>query len=258
MALCEVHWSSGVLAKKVGMYLILPDAGVGEPPYATYYLLHGLSDDYTVWMRRSRIEWYVRELPLIVVMPDGYRGFYTDNADGPPYAQYVARELPEFVERNFPAKRKREGRCIGGLSMGGYGALRLALGYPERYVSANSHSGAILHGHRNGPRPDGPLSPPEFKRIFGDHPEGTEHDVVALARTASRRWPLPQLLIDCGTEDFLIEDNRALHRALAGMNVPHEYREFPGAHDWDYWDRHVQGALAFHANALGLQPTGSD
>src|SRR3954465_7321155 len=83
MALCEVHWSSSVLAKKVGMYVILPEpAAAGPGPYATYYLLHGLSDDYTVWLRRSRIEWNVRDLPLIVVMPDGYRGFYTDNAEG--------------------------------------------------------------------------------------------------------------------------------------------------------------------------------
>src|SRR5687767_7633473 len=126
MPLCEVHWSSTVLAKKVGTYVILPEPGVGEGPWPVYYLLHGLSDDYTVWQRRTRAEWYVRDLPLIVVMPDGYRGFYTDNADGPAYAQYVAEELPEFVEKYFPARRDRAGRCVGGLSMGGYGALRLA------------------------------------------------------------------------------------------------------------------------------------
>ena len=250
MALCDVHWSSSVLAKKVGTYVILPDPSVGEPPFATYYLLHGLSDDYTVWLRRSRIEWYVRELPLIVVMPDGFRGFYTANAEGPDYASYVADELVEFVERNFPARRSREARCIGGLSMGGYGALRLALGHPDRFASANSHSGAILYGRR--PRPGGPLPPEEFRRIFGDHPEGSDHDLLTLARRATDRGVTPRLLVDCGTEDPLLEDNRAFHRALVQMNVAHEYREFPGAHDWDYWDRHVRDALAFHAHALSL------
>jgi S-formylglutathione hydrolase FrmB len=256
MALCEVHWSSSVLAKKVGMYVILPEpAAAGPGPYATYYLLHGLSDDYTVWLRRTRIEWYVRDLPLIVVMPDGYRGFYTDNAEGPAYAKHMAEELPSFIERTFPARPARESRCVGGLSMGGYGALRLALGYPDRYASANSHSGAILHGRRDRPRPDGPLSREEFRRIFGEHPEGTEHDPVELARRAKSAGRLPRLLIDCGTEDHLVEDNRAFHGALTKLNVPHEYREFPGAHDWDYWDAHVQDALAFHAEALGLVGT---
>jgi S-formylglutathione hydrolase FrmB len=251
MSLCDVHWSSSVLAKKVGTYVILPETGA--PPFATYYLLHGLSDDYTVWLRRTRVEWYVRELPLIVVMPDGFRGFYTDNADGPAYAQHVAEELVDFVERNFPARRSRDSRCVGGLSMGGYGALRLALGYPDRFVSANSHSGALMHGSRTVARPDGPLSPAEFRRVFGDHAPGSQHDLVALSRRAKESGRvLPRLLLDCGTDDFLVEDNRLFHRELERVGVPHDYREFPGAHTWDYWDEHVKDALEFHLRALRL------
>jgi putative tributyrin esterase len=251
MALCDVHWSSSVLEKKLGMYVILPE--VGTPPFATYYLLHGLSDDYTVWLRRTRIEWYVREMPLMVVMPDGFRGFYTDNADGPAYAKYMAEELVEFVERNFPARRSREARCVGGLSMGGYGALRLGLAYPHLFASANSHSGALMHGGRDGPRPDGPLSPAEFRRIFGERPQGSGHDLVALARRAGQsNQPLPRLLIDCGTDDVLLEDNRLFHAELERLKMPHEYREFPGAHTWDYWDQHVRDALEFHLRALSL------
>ena len=251
MSLCDVHWSSAVLGKKVGMYVILPEAGT--PPFATFYLLHGLSDDYTMWLRRTRIEWYVRELPLMVVMPDGFRGFYTNNAEGPAYATYVAEELVAFVERNFPARRARESRCVGGLSMGGYGALRLALGYPELFASANSHSGALMHGSRDTPRPDGPLSPAEFRRIFGDRPGGSGHDLLALAgRAAAASRSLPRLLLDCGTEDFLLDDNRTFHRELEARDVPHEYREFGGAHTWDYWDAHVRDALDFHLASLRL------
>src|SRR5262245_25051271 len=101
MALCEVHFFSEILRKQVAMNVIVPDRGSG--PFATFYLLHGMSDDYTTWHRRTRIEWYVRELPLIVVMPDGFRGFYTDNEDGPPYARFFAEELLAFVERILPA-----------------------------------------------------------------------------------------------------------------------------------------------------------
>jgi S-formylglutathione hydrolase FrmB len=253
MPLCDVHWFSSVLQKHVGTYVILPE--VGEPPFATYYLLHGLSDDYTGWVRRTRIEHYVRDLPLLVVMPDGFRGFYTDNAEGPAYGAYVADELVAFVERNFPAKRARDGRCIGGLSMGGYGALRTALAHPDRFASANSHSGALLYGARNGPREPSPLTPTEQRHLFGPAPAGSDHDLLALARraTASGR-PVPQLLLDCGTEDHLLPDNRTVHETLTRLGVAHDYREHPGAHAWDYWDRHVQDALAFHAKALGLTP----
>ena len=257
MPLCDVHWSSSVLAKKVGTYVILPEPGVGGGgPWPVYYLLHGLSDEYTVWQRRTRIEWYVRETPMIVVMPDGYRGFYTDNFDGPKYARFMATELIEFVERYFPARRDRAGRCVGGLSMGGYGALRLGLGWPQLYASANSHSGVLMHGSRNAPREDGPLSAEEFRRIFGERPAGTDHDLLALARVAgaaaAKRLAVPKLLLDCGTEDHLLEDNRIVHREFTRLGVPHEYREFPGAHDWDYWDTHVRDALAFHARVMGI------
>ena len=246
MALCDVHFFSTTLAKQVAMNVLVPDAGAG--PFATYYLLHGLSDDHTVWHRRTRIEWYVREIPLIVVMPDGGRGFYTDNAQGPPFAQFFGRELPSFVERVFPAQRTRDGRCIGGLSMGGYGALRLALGFPDMFASANSHSGALAIGTE--PRKD--CDTDEFCRIFGASPAGSEHDLRVLARRCAEKKTLPALRIDCGIEDYLVEDNRRFHQFLVEQNIPHEYAEFLGGHDWDYWDLHVREALAFHAKALNL------
>jgi S-formylglutathione hydrolase FrmB len=256
MPLCHFHWFSNVLQKHVETNVILPSAG--KPPFATYYLLHGLSDDYSGWLRRTRIEWHVRELPLIVVMPDGYRGFYTDNAEGPAYGTYIAEELVDCVERNFPAKRSRVGRCIGGLSMGGYGALRLALSNPHRYASANSHSGALLYGARNGPRDPSPLTPLEQRQIFGPEPVGTSHDLLAVAARAKESGgKLPKLQLDCGTEDHLIEYSRAVHQELLRLGIPHEYREHAGAHDWDYWERRVLDAITFHARVLRLTPSAS-
>jgi S-formylglutathione hydrolase FrmB len=247
MALCHLHWFSKVLGKQVGSFVILPDDGT--PPFATMYLLHGLSDDYTIWQRRTRIESYVQGLPLIVVMPDGFRGFYTDNEAGPAYARYIGQELPAMIERNFPARASRAGRCIGGLSMGGYGALRIALGHPERFASAHSHSGALLAGTRGWDEDS-----EEFRRIFGANPAGSNHDLLALARSARSRGPLPAIRIDCGTDDFLIADNRRFHAELERMGIGHEYEEHAGAHDWDYWDTHIRSALAFHARHLRLGP----
>ena len=248
MALCELHWSSGVLGKHVGTYVYIPDDAA--PPFATLYLLHGLSDDYTIWLRRTSIERYATRHKLMIVMPDGFRGFYTNNAAGPAYATYIAKELIETIERTFPAKRSRGSRGVGGLSMGGYGALRLALAHPELFAAATSHSGAVLHGSRNHPRVGGAVGEEEFRRIFGEEPVGTDHDVLALAHRAQAARTLPALRIDCGVDDDLIDDNRALHAKLDALRVPHEYEEFPGGHNWEYWDAHVQEALTFHANHL--------
>lgn len=245
MALAEVRWFSRTLSKQVGSLVILPDAG--KPPFPVFYLLHGLSDDHTIWLRRTRIEVYAAKYPMVVVMPDGFRGFYTDNEEGPAYGQYMAEELPAFIERNFPVASRRTARCIGGLSMGGYGAFRQALARPDLYVSATSHSGALLAGSEKPKNP-------EFKRIFGARPHGSIHDLIALARRARKSGPLPRLRLDCGTEDFLLDHNRAFHRELTAMKIPHEYQEFPGSHEWGYWNAHVQEALAFHARAMRLKP----
>ena len=239
--------------------MILPETGTG--PFPTFYLLHGLSDDHTVWARRTRIEWYVRDLPLIVVMPDGYRSFYTRPVDGPDFAKHIGEELPAFIERHFQAKAERSARAIGGLSMGGYGALRVGLGHADRFCSVNSHSGAVGWGnfeHKTGSnapasmRGRGDAFMREMYRIFGDNPIGSDHDLLELAKRARAAGRLPELLLDCGVDDFLIEDNRTQHALFEAEAIPHIYREFPGVHDWDYWDLHMREALAFHANNLGL------
>jgi S-formylglutathione hydrolase FrmB len=247
MSLCELHWHSNVLRKHVGAYVYIPDDA--RPPFATFYLLHGLSDDYTIWLRRTSIERYATQHKLIIVMPDGFRGFYTNNASGRDYATYIGEEVVEKIESIFPASRKRTARGIGGLSMGGYGALRIALAYPNTFATAVSHSGAVMHGSRNHPRVGGALDEEEFRRIFGEKPVGTDHDIVALARKAAKK-KLPKLRIDCGVDDQLIGDNRALHSRFTAMRIGHEYEEFPGAHNWEYWDTHVQEALAFQTKHL--------
>ena len=196
------------------------------------------------------LERYAARHDLLIVMPDGFRGFYTDNAAGPPYAQYIARELIARIERIFPARRTRNARGIGGLSMGGYGALRLALGFPQVFSAAHSHSGAVLHGSRNHPRIGGALDKAEFGRIFGKRPAGSNHDVLALARSAGSQVKHLRVRIDCGLADDLLNDNRLLHDKLAALRIDHEYDEPDGAHDWDYWDRQIQPALAFHARHL--------
>jgi putative tributyrin esterase len=246
MAFVQLHWRSQVLGKDTATWILLPDAGSG--PFATFYLLHGLTDDHTAWMLHTRIRDYAAALPLIVVMPDGGRGYFTNQTNGPRWATHMAEELPAYIEKIFPAKTSRESRCVGGLSMGGYGALRLALGYPQRYISANSHSAPLLGANVS----HGSLSVAEFERIFGPAYEKSEHDLIVLAKRVANDPSLPKLRIDCGSDDLRLQDNRQFHEALQALNIGHEYQEFPGNHNWDYWDEHIKEALAFHAQVLGI------
>jgi S-formylglutathione hydrolase FrmB len=131
--------------------------------------------------------------------------------------------------------------------MGGYGAMKLALKFPDRFCSVVSHSGALAVASQ----PFRPELETELIRLFGPNPQGGPEDVFALAERLDP--PLrPAIRFDCGVDDFLLQHNRDFHAHLNRLGLPHEYEEFPGGHSWDYWDLHIQEAIAFHARSLGL------
>ena len=248
MAFCELRYFSQALQKANAANVILPETDTSGP-FPVFYLLHGLSDDHTMWQRRTSIERYVRDLPLIVVMPDGGRGFYCDAEAGMAWETAIIQDLVSLVDKMFPTIKKRSGRCVGGLSMGGYGAVKFALKYPEMFCSANSHSGALYFGHTALSADPADRFAVEFTRVIGPKPTGGPNDLFALAESVDAQLR-PALLIDCGAEDFLLDANRACHAHLEKIGYPHEYREFPGSHDWAYWDVHIQEALQFHLRSL--------
>ena len=248
MAICEIHLGNQNALRKMTSCMVLLPEDAGPGPFPVWYLLHGLSDNHTAWTRRTNLERYLGSLPLIVVMPDGGRGFYTDSATEPAgaFETFIVRDLVGLVDRTFRTRANREGRVISGLSMGGFGAIKLALKHPEMFCAAASHSGALWRPsdleHYEGS---------ELHRVFGNHPVGGPDDIFALAE----RLPagqMPGLRIDCGTEDYLLSANRTFHAHLDRLGIAHDYAEFPGGHDWPYWDRHVQGAIAYFVAALGL------
>ena len=248
MAFCTLQFRSPALVKACSMNVIVPENQEG--PFPVFYLLHGLSDDHTIWMRRTSIERYVENLPIIVVMPDGGRSFYCNAVEGPAYEDHIIQDVIGLTDRTFNTIPTREGRVIGGLSMGGYGALKLALKFPNLFSSAVSHSGAlgITKVKPENVRQDMRV---EFPQIFGPNPFGGKDCLYQLADNIDHNQ-LPALRIDCGTEDGLLQSNRDYHDHLTTLNIPHEYEEFPGAHTWDYWDIHVQEAIAFHRKSLGI------
>ncbi len=248
MATMRVGLFGDSISKQANMTVLLPDRVEAGGPYPVLYLLHGMSDDDTIWTRRTSLERYTADMPLIVVMPDGARSFYTDARRGPAYESHIMKDVIGFTERFFPAIRERRGRVIGGLSMGGYGAMKLALKHPDIFCSVVSHSSAFDIAKRLKDRED---LQDALALIFGDDPAEGGNDIFALAEQIDRS-KLPAIRFDCGTEDGLLEDSRDFHKHLEKLGIEHEYEEFPGSHNWGYWDVHVQEALAFHARALGL------
>lgn len=215
------------------------------PPYPVMFLLHGLSDDDSVWMRRTSIENYAEDVPLIIVMPNGGRGFYLDAQQGFAFGTAIGVELPNLLRNYFPT---RPGWAITGLSMGGYGAMKLGLSHPETFRSVVSHSGVLTFGHDPVylERPD---TAGEWRRILGEQIVGGPADLFPLVLASE---PRPRLRFDCGVDDHLIEANRTFHRHLVEHGIEHEYEEFEGGHTWEYWDLHVQEAIAFHRESLGI------
>jgi S-formylglutathione hydrolase FrmB len=255
MAVCEIHFNSfASVGKMSSATVILPEGKPG--PFPVFYLLHGLSDDHTAWVRRTSIERYVQNLPLIVVMPNGERSFYCDAAEraNSSFETMIVRDLMGFVDNTFQTIPTREGRVIAGLSMGGYGAWKLALKHPDKFCAAVSHSGALAFASRSYEEktlPEDHRWLTEFRYIFGANPRGGTEDVFALVEKIDRKV-LPALRFDCGVDDFLFQENRELHAHLNKLGIPHEYEEFPGAHTWDYWDEHIQETVKYFARQLAI------
>lgn len=234
MSLFHIHYSSQSLGKQSGMYAVVPD---GDGPFNVVYMLHGLSDDYTMWLRRTCIERYADTLGIMVVLLDGDRSFYTDlPSSRGNYEQHILESV-RFIDRTFHTVDSPDARGIGGLSMGGYGSMKIALKHPDVFGSVASHSGVVQLQHFRHLN-----NSEELRSIFGDGINEDE-DCFALAARPGKK---PAIYIDCGHDDFLIEENRQFHAHLVSLGIEHSYAEYPGAHTWEYWNEHVVTALEFH------------
>ena len=247
MALFEIHYGSEALGMDVTVNVILPNIfKSGETSFKTLYLLHGLQGDHTSWTRYSAIERYAREHNIAVVMPSVARSWYADTAYGINYFTFVADELPAVCRAYFKGMSEaREDNFVGGLSMGGYGAMKLALTYPERYCGCISLSGAL-----DITRKGRPYKLEEWRGNFGfdiesaTELEGSAVDLFELTKkNINEGKELPEIHFWCGTEDALIEINRKYRDLLCELGVKHSYSESEGNHSWPYWDREIKTAL---------------
>jgi putative tributyrin esterase len=214
----------------------------GPPP--VLYLLHGLSDDHTSWARYTSIERYAVARGLAVVMPAAGRSFYADEAHGHRYWTYVTEELPRVVGQLFRVSQEPADTFVAGLSMGGYGALKMVLTHPERYAAAACLSGALdLVAFARNPERDEVMG-----RVF-DHRVDPADDLFALVSSARN---VPPLHVSCGTEDWLVASCRRFAHAAeaAGIAVTTDFR--PGEHVWSLWDDVIQDVIDW----LPIRPPG--
>jgi S-formylglutathione hydrolase FrmB len=169
-------------------------------------------------------------------------------AHGGAYWQFISEEVPMLVQDLFSLSAKREHNFVAGLSMGGYGAFKLALTHPERFAAAASLSGAVDIAEVVRVKKDDPLNAPwivEMRNVFGDLSKvpGSKHDLFALAKKVAKGPVKPRLYQCCGTEDFLHADNVRFRDAVCKLPLDLMYEEGPGEHVWSYWDKMIQHAL---------------
>lgn len=225
--------------------------------YPVLYLLHGWGGHYTDWLTRTNVADYAAQYRMIVVMPEGNDSWYVDGAAGvnDKYESYILKELMPDVDQRYRTIQSRYGRAVAGLSMGGYGAVKYGLKYPAAFAFAGSISGAF-GVTRYAEKEMGGANLEPFMKTFGAVGSETRkaNDVFEIARglSAARVASLPYFYFDCGTEDaaqhFL--PNRELSELFLEKKIPHEFRELPGNHSWQYWDQQIPIVLKIAAEKL--------
>ena len=261
-----IQFESKLIGKTLPYNVLLPldynQIAAKTKRYPVIYLLHGLIGHYNNWIEHTHLADYVTAYQFIIVMPEGNNSWYTDSATVPSekYESYILQELIPDVEKRFRASREREGRAIGGLSMGGYGALKFGVKHPEMFVLVASLSGALDAASWT----EAELKGLEFiwrtlQPVYGAESSETRtaNDLSKLFRElpAGRLAALPYIYVDCGTEDALLSINRSFVDILLTRKIPHEFRELPGGHSWTYWDAQVQEVLRVAMKRMQVQET---
>lgn len=255
MALFSGNFYSEALLANVNIKVIIPvpdcdDYTNGDlknysegSKFQTLYLLHGAYGDETDWIRNTKIDMYAQKHRISVVMAPAANSFYLDLPHGGAYSYFFEKELPEFVENIFPLSKKREDRFIAGLSMGGYGALKIALTNPGRYAAVAGLSGAYnieeIQAELNNQRPGS-------KNVFSDITEVPEEErkiSLIAERALLLGKKLPEIFLTCGKDDYIVRMSREMKEEFEKLNIVFTYEEHSGEHNWEYWDKHIQRVL---------------
>jgi len=302
----DSFWSQALGIRKRFVVYLPPsyDANAARR-YPVAYYLHGMWGDERDWVRAGGIDRTLDSLEaaglpeMILVMPDGDDGWYTtwnnlgNNAEcrrgkppgrqsetvdaycvpWPKYDDYIARDLVARIDSVYRTVPSRSARAIAGLSMGGYGAISLALAYPDVFSAAASHSGVVSPLYM-GPHPY--AAPPRYASTETELRANADNlwfaQVLAFGRDTTGWWPrdpgrrasryapadrsrMPALMMDVGVADPYVDESRDLHATLERLGVTHAYAEWPGAHTWRYWRTHARESLVWIAARIAAPPT---
>lgn len=254
MAFIEMNIMSECLMRTVQVNVILPADKIEMPdkvgqkvrgnegPFKTLYLLHGVFGSQVDWVNGTNIQRWAEEKNLAVIMPAGENMFYLDQPKIHNfYGRFIGEELVELTRRIFPLSHKREDTFVGGLSMGGYGAIHNGLIYHETF----SHI-AVLSGANIFENPSDSMfygSKEHLEALYGSLEEAQKSDkniTWLINRCAEEGKTDQKIYMACGTEDFLLEANRLWYGSLKEKRFDVTYEEGPGGHEWDFWNRYIK------------------
>lgn len=248
MALVELNFFSEALGTQQTACVVIPqretfgeigiENGGSADKYKCLYLLHGLSDNQTIWLRRTSVERYASECGICVVMPFADRSFYTDMKYGGKYYTYIAKELPKIIREFFNVSAKREDNYIAGISMGGYGALKIGMRECESFCAAAGLSSvADINSLKERWKE-------EMTNVFGEGMVIPDNEnLFTLAEQCSKNPNKPRIFMGCGTEDYMHQDNLRLKEKFESLSFDFTYRESKGDHCWGFWDEYIQYVL---------------
>ena len=253
MALLELNFFSPSLEQNSRVLAALPEpAELDGTPLKTVWMLHGYSGSCTDWQRMSGIERHAVSRRVAVIMPDAENSFYADMAYGKPWFTYLTKELPDYLRRVLPLSDKREDCFIGGLSSGGYGAMKIGLTFPERFAAIACLSAYNIPEDFAWQYPDKPEGWRRMFRLcygerFPDRMMGSEHDLWTLAeRVRAEGKPKPRIYHVWGDRDVARRGALIMNRYFTDAgDFDYFGKEYPGYHDFDFWDARLPEMFDF-------------
>lgn len=249
MSLINIKFASEVLGRNTDINVVIPQRSTSgeigiknnakDKQYKTLLLLHGLSDDNTIWLRRTSIERYATERGIAVVLPSADRSFYTDMKYGDKFYTYISSEVLKIAREYLPLSYKREDNFVAGISMGGYGALKIGLRNPDKFSACAGLSSVVdvkklIKCHASQ----------LLECVFGA--EGIvpdQDDLFKLVEKCENETQKPRIYMGVGKQDFLYEENVLFKEFIKKKGFDFTYKEAKGAHNWEFWDEHIQHVL---------------